>query len=269
MTTPSGGAPTVRTVVDHHVLTVTIDRTDRGNAADRPTTEALAAVFRDLVDAADARAVVLRGEGRNLCTGADLTSVNARDGRPRTGHLVRELTASFHAAIQAVFDCPLPVVVAVKGRAAGFGVHLALAADFAVAARSATFHEPFTERGFNVDSGGSWLLPRRVGMQRAKQMLYLAEVVDAPTALAWGLVDDVVDDDALDGATRALAERLASRPSVGLANTKRLLHDHLDGTLQRAMHDEALAVELAVRSDDFKEGMRAFVERRPPEFTGR
>lgn len=254
------------------VLTLTLDRPERANALDLASMHTLLDRFRALAAApGEARAVLLRGEGRHLCSGADLGGTPRGEGadRPPTGSMVRRLQTGAHALVEAVFECPLPVVAAAKGRSAGLGLHLALAADLVVASVSATFAEPFADRGFSVDSGGSWLLSRRIGLGRATAMLYLGDAVDAPTAMAWGLVHEVVPDTDLDHHAGALAARLATRPTLALSTTKRLLHDHLDATLHQALQAEAMAVEVTLRSDDFKEGLRAYTERRPPDFRGR
>jgi 2-(1,2-epoxy-1,2-dihydrophenyl)acetyl-CoA isomerase len=252
------------------VLTITIDNPSVGNALSRAAAIELADQLDALaVDADGVRAVLVRGEGRHFCTGADIRP--GKSGSPASttnGFMVRGLAASHHRAIHALFTCPLPVVAAVNGGAFGFGLHLALAADFIVAGERATFAEPFLDRGFSVDSGGSWLLQRLVGLTRAKQMLYFGETVNAATALAWGLVADVVADDDLDTASRVRAAALAARPTQALAATKRLLHDSAIGDLGQALHSESMAVELTIRSRDFKEGMRAFAEKRTPEFDG-
>lgn len=213
------------------------------------------------------RAALIRAEGRHFCTGADLSGAR-RDERPVNGHMVRSLAHTHHRLVASVFHCPVPTLAAVQGAAIGFGLHLALATDFIIAGERATFAEPFSDRGFNVDSGGSWLLPRLIGLTRAKQMLYFGERVDASTAAAWGLVAEVVADDVLDAAARSRVSTLATRPTQALAATKRLLHDSGGTTLDQALHAESMAVELTLRSDDFKEGMKAFMTKRPPEFTG-
>jgi 2-(1,2-epoxy-1,2-dihydrophenyl)acetyl-CoA isomerase len=214
------------------------------------------------------RAVLLRSEGKHFCTGAD---IDGRGGgeRPSVGHMIRSLGDGPHRLISALWNCRLPVVAELTGRSSGLGLHVALACDVTVAARSATFSEPFSDRGFNVDSGGSWLVPRFVGLSRAKQMLYLAEPVDAETALAWGLVTEVAADDDVATRAKALAVRLSTRPTFTIGTIKHLLHKHLTGSLADALDDEAAAIELTIRSDDFKEGMRAFVDKRDPDFSGR
>lgn len=264
---------TLLTEVSDGVLTLTINRADRGNALDGPTTARFIATIDELAaDPGDVRAVLVRGAGKHFCTGADIGGAAERpkDGqKPASGHLVRMLAAGPHRLIEALWDLRLPVVAELTGRSSGMGLHLALACDYAIAARSATLSEPFAERGFNVDSGGSWLLPRLVGLTRAKHLLYSAEPIDAETAAAWGLVFEVVDDDAVADRAREAAAKLAAGPTIALGEIKRLLHRNLDSSLPLALEREASSIELTTRSGDFKEGMRAFVERRPPEFTGR
>lgn len=273
MTEPAGVVITSRSG-DPAVLTVTLNRPERGNALDASTTTQLIDLFESLAtDPGDVRAVVVRGEGKHFCTGADLsgsggTRRGGNEQKPATGHMVRMLAHGPHRLISTVWASPLPVIAALKGRTSGLGLHLALACDFTVAAASATIAEPFLERGFNVDSGGSWLLPRFVGLTRAKQLLYTARPISAATAVEWGLVTEVVDDDALEVRAHDLAAELATAATFALGTTKRLLHEHLTDDLDGALRDEAAAIELTIRSDDFKEGMRAFVEKRAPRFEG-
>jgi 2-(1,2-epoxy-1,2-dihydrophenyl)acetyl-CoA isomerase len=253
---------------DEAVVTVTIDNQAVGNALSRSAAAELATVFDEISNGpGDVRAVLVRAEGKHFCTGADIRGSKS-DQRPIAGHMVRGLSGSHHRMISSVFDCRVPVVAAVQGAAQGAGLHLALAADFVIAGRRATFKDPFTDRGFSVDSGGSWLLPRMIGLTRAKRMLYMAEQIDAATAFDWGLIAEVVADADLDATAREWSARLASRPTQALAAIKRLVHDGGAIDLDEAMHAEAMAVELTLRSNDFKEGMKAFVEHRPPDFTG-
>lgn len=257
---------------DGGVLVLTIDRPERGNSLDRDTVLELVDAIGPLeADGGEVRAVLLRSEGKHFCTGADLTSAGARGeaDRPPVGHVLRSVSSGVNRLVEAVWDCPLPVVAELTGRTSGFGLHLALACDVTVAAASATFAEPFSDRGFNVDSGGSWFLPRFVGLTRAKRLLYTSEPIDAPTALEWGLVAEVVADDEVVTRAAAVAAELAGRPTLAIAATKRLLHRSLTAELDDAMLAELLEVELSIRSDDFKEGMKAFAERREPEFRGR
>jgi 2-(1,2-epoxy-1,2-dihydrophenyl)acetyl-CoA isomerase len=253
---------------DDAILVVTIDNQPVGNALSRDAAVAMADVFDDVSNGdGDVRAVLLRSEGKHFCTGADISGNKSGD-KPIIGHMVRGLARSHHRLVAAVFHCRVPVVAAVQGAAMGAGLHLALAADFVIAGDQARFKDPFTDRGFNVDSGGSWLLPRLIGLTRAKEFLYLGLELDAVTALAWGMISAVVSTDMLDATARTRVNDLAARPTQALAATKRLLHDSAGTTLGDAMHAETMAVELTLRSNDFKEGMKAFAEKRPPEFTG-
>jgi 2-(1,2-epoxy-1,2-dihydrophenyl)acetyl-CoA isomerase len=251
-------------------LRITLRRPDRGNALSSPAAAELASTIDDVsLTKPEVRVIVIGSEGRQFCTGADLTpSADKPASKPINGHMVRSLADSHHRAIQVVFDCRVPTVAAVQGAAIGFGLHLALACDFVVAGAAATFREPFAQRGFSVDSGGSWLLPRLIGMHRAKRMLYLAEEIDAATAHEWGLVSHLAGDDDVESTAAALAVTLAAGPTQALAATKRLLHDSADGDLRAAMHAESMAVELTLRSRDFREGMKAMAERRDQDFSG-
>ena len=262
--------PSVLIERDDGVLTITINRPERGNALDGEAVERLVEVFVAVAaEPGDDRAIVLRSTGAHFCTGADIGG-SGKPGapRPQIGHMVRSLAAGPHLLVEMVWNCPLPIVAELTGRTSGLGLHLALACDLTVAAQTATFAEPFSERGFNVDSGGSWLLPRLVGLTRAKQMLYTADVIDAATALSWGLVTEVVADDEVITRTAQVARSMSTRSTFAISTIKQLVHRGLDGSLADALEREAAAIELTIRSDDFKEGMRAFAERRPPEFTG-
>jgi 2-(1,2-epoxy-1,2-dihydrophenyl)acetyl-CoA isomerase len=259
----------LRVEVRDEVLVVTFDRPERANALAVPQVQALLTIVRQQAAGEGPRALLLRATGRHFCAGADLSGNRGTGGKPVTGHMVRSLAAGPHALVAALWDCPVPVVAAVKGRTVGLGLHIALTADVVVAAASASFSEPFGDRGFSVDSGGSWLLPRRVGLTRASALVLAGAVIDAPTAEAWGIVTEIQADDDLDDEAWAAACRLARGPTLALSQSKRLLRRHLSTELGAALAEEALAVELCLRSDDFKEGMRAFVEKRAPEFRGR
>jgi 2-(1,2-epoxy-1,2-dihydrophenyl)acetyl-CoA isomerase len=182
--------------------------------------------------------------------------------------LQRRTPLQAHRLIELLTTIQLPVVCSVRGWAAGLGFQLALAADFTVAAESATFWEPFLERGFSADSGSTWLLPRLIGVARAKELLLLGRKVSGAEAAQWGLIHRAVPEDELDAATAALVERLASAPTVAVGLTKQCLHRSLECGLTDALHNESLALELTSRTADFKEGLVAFKERRPARFTG-
>jgi 2-(1,2-epoxy-1,2-dihydrophenyl)acetyl-CoA isomerase len=250
------------------VLTLTLNRPDKGNALRQQDCAALMEKVRAVDGGGELRAILIRAEGRNFCAGADLVSANADQGKPRSGHLTRALEAGAHGLISALWNCPVPTVSAVQGKAMGLGLHLAVACDFTLAAVDATFVEPFCKRGFSVDSGGSFLLPGLVGLRRARQMLIRGVPVDAATAVDWGLIDDAVEPDSLDSVAGDLAMELAAGPTYSLGHSKSLLNNPPLAGMDAALAQETKSVEATVRSADFKEGLRAFVERRDPVFSG-
>jgi 2-(1,2-epoxy-1,2-dihydrophenyl)acetyl-CoA isomerase len=272
VTGPYSGCAGLRTDAgEDGVLRIVIDRPAKRNALDDDMVAAMIAA----VDAAErdeaVRAVLLSGEGDHFCGGFDIVSRNAeRAGpRPRAGSIQRRLPAQAHRLVPLLLSVQVPVVCAVRGWAAGIGLHLVLASDFAVAAEDARFWEPFTERGFTPDSGGTWLLPRRVGELRAREMLLLSRAVDGAEAQEWGLVHRAVPSAEVQAEAEALAARLASGPTVAIGLTKWLLHRGTSLPLDAHLRDEAFAVELSSRSEDFREGIAAFADKRAPRFTGR
>lgn len=249
------------------VLTLSINRPDKGNALRAQDCADLLMQIKEADGGDNIRAVLIRAEGRHFCAGADLVSANADTGKPRIGHLTRGLATGAHGLISAVWNCPLPTVSVVQGKAIGLGLHLAAVCDFTIAATDASFAELFCKRGFSVDSGGSFLLPRLIGVRRARQMLLRGTEIDAATAVEWGLIDQTVQPELLDSTGAALAEELANGPTYSLSHTKALMRDP-STTLDETLTLEAASVEATIRSADFKEGLRAFLERRDPTFSG-
>jgi 2-(1,2-epoxy-1,2-dihydrophenyl)acetyl-CoA isomerase len=257
-------------VDDRGVLRLTLAKPEKRNALDDEMVAGLIAA----VDAAGreeaVRVIVLDGEGDHFCSGFDIVSRNAPGGaRPRVGSTQRRLPSQAHRLIPLLLSVQTPVVCRVQGWAAGLGLHLALAADFTIAADDARFWEPFTERGFTPDSGGTWLLPRRIGEVRAREMLLLGRAVSGAEAADWGLVHRAVPAAELDGAVTEIVDRLAAAPTVAVGLTKWLLHAGSTLGLDDHLRNEAFALELSSRSEDFREGLTAFKEKRPPEFRGR
>ncbi|WP_293047448.1 enoyl-CoA hydratase-related protein [Mycobacterium sp.] len=255
--------------VDDAILTITLDRADKGNALRQQDCAAVREAVQRVDGGGEVRAILIRANGRHFCAGADLVTANAADVKPTAGHLTRGLAVGAHGMIAALWSCPVPTVAAVQGKAIGLGLHLAVVCDFTVAADAASFAELFCKRGFSVDSGGSYLLPRLIGLRRAKQMLLRGTAVDSATAARWGLIDEVVAASDLDEDAARLAAELASGPTFSLGHTKQLLNNRAPVGLDEALWLEAASVEATVRSADFKEGLRAFSERREPVFTGR
>ena len=250
------------------VLTVRLDRPEKRNALDQPAQRRLVEVLEAAALDESLRVVHLTASGADFCSGSDWVAANQGGARPRPASLVRRLPLQSHRIIELLLSIQLPVVASVRGSAAGMGCQLALAADFVVAADDARFWEPFVLRGFTPDTGSTWLLPRLVGLARARRMLLLGEKIDAATAVDWGLIHQAVPAEELDTTALRLVERLASAPTVALGLTKQQLLRSAESRLTDALADESYALELAARTADFREGLVAFSERRDPDFRG-
>lgn len=253
------------------VLRLHLDKPKKRNALD----DAMVQTLIDEVDGAgrdeSVRSILLTAEGEHFCSGFDIVGRNAADGeqRPRIGSIQRRLPAQAHRLIPVFCTTQVPIVVAARGWIAGIGLHVLAASDFAVVADDARVWEPFSRRGFAPDSGGTWLLPRLVGMQHARELLILGTAIDGRTAVAWGLAHTVVAAADVDDIAHELAARLATGATVSVGLTKWLLHTSAEHTLEQHLRDEAFAMELSSRSEDFREGLKAFVDKRDPEFRGR
>jgi 2-(1,2-epoxy-1,2-dihydrophenyl)acetyl-CoA isomerase len=264
----SGDGCTVE--LDGAVLRLTLDRPEKRNALSDDMTVTMIEAVEEAGRDERVRAIVLAGRGDHFCGGADIASRNApRRERPRVGSIQRRLPQLAHRLIPAVLSVQVPVVCRVQGWAAGIGCQLALAADFTVAASDARFWEPFSQRGFTPDSGATWLLPRLAGVARARRMLLLGEPVTGDEAARWGLVHQACAAGELDEEVETLVARLAAGPTVALGLTKWLLLSGATADLPDHLQDEALALELSSRSEDFREGLAAFTEKRDPAFGGR
>jgi 2-(1,2-epoxy-1,2-dihydrophenyl)acetyl-CoA isomerase len=256
---------------DGPLLRIRLDRPEKRNSC----TDDMIAGLTEAIQAAgndeSVRAVLLTGTGEHFCSGFDIVSRNAgaEGRRPRVGSIQRRLPGQAHRLIPVLLETQVPIVAAVRGWAAGIGLAFALASDITVASRTATFWAPFGSRGFTPDSGVSWLLPRRIGEVRARKMLLLGEKVDGSTAVDWGMIDRCVPDDELEAEAGQVAAQLADGATVAIGLTKMLMHSGRDATLQAHLRDEAFAMELSSRSEDFKEGLAAFAQKRPTQFTGR
>ncbi|NEE14966.1 enoyl-CoA hydratase/isomerase family protein [Streptomyces sp. SID7499] len=261
----TGGA--VLHTTGDHVLSVTLNRPESLNALTPGQREDLIGLLSEASAAAEVRAVVITGTGRGFCAGADLRAAGP-PGERRAGDVARTLRTGAQRLIAAVLDCEKPVIAAVNGTAAGLGAHLAFACDLVLAAESARFIEVFVRRGLVPDGGGAYLLPRLVGPQRAKELMFFGDALDAAEAERLGLVNRVVRDEELEKTARSWAERLASGPTRALALTKQLVNASLDTDRAAAFAAEAAAQEINMTTADAREGVRSFVERRSPEYRG-
>jgi 2-(1,2-epoxy-1,2-dihydrophenyl)acetyl-CoA isomerase len=254
----------VRYAVEARVATITLDRPDALNALTIPMKTSLLAALREAGRDDSVRAVVLTGEGRAFCAGQDLRERLEPDAAP----LDREIRDRYNPIVLAMRALPKPIIGAINGVAAGAGASLALACDLRIAARGASLTLAFGRVGLIPDSGATWLLPRLVGSALAADMALAGRTISAEEAERVGLVSRVVDDGELLAAAHELAERVASGAPVAMALTKRALQRSLESTLAEALEYEADAQAVAGRTADHAEGLRAFLERRSPDFRG-
>ncbi|MEL0637527.1 2-(1,2-epoxy-1,2-dihydrophenyl)acetyl-CoA isomerase PaaG [Marinomonas sp. TI.3.20] len=213
------------------------------------------------------RALVLTGEGRGFCAGQDLSDRNV-DPNAESPDLGRSIEKFYNPLIKAIQDLPMPVICAVNGVAAGAGANIPLACDLIMAGRSAKFIQAFCKIGLVPDSGGTWFLPRLVGMAKAKELALLGEAVTAEAALDMGLINRVVEDDSLRQEALDLAQKLATQPTQGLAYIKRALNQTFDHGLHEHLLLERDLQRLAGQTQDYREGVAAFMAKRAPEFKG-
>lgn len=269
-TEAAGAEGSVTVSRDGAVLRIALERSRRRNSLTPLMIQTLVAALSDAAADDSLRAIHLRGAGEDFCAGVDWVSANDPAGqRRRAGDLVRRVPHGAHRVIELVQSVQLPVVCSVRGWAVGFGCNLALAADFTVAATDAVFWEPFVERGFSPDSGATWLVPRLVGLARARRMLLLGEKVAGVDAADWGLIHQAVSRQDLDDTAERLLDRLACGPTTAIGLAKQALSFGQQATLEQSLAQELFSLELACRTGDFKEGLAAFRQRRTPKFEGR
>jgi enoyl-CoA hydratase/carnithine racemase len=251
------------------VATVTLSRPDKLNALTFEAYADLRDLLAELPQRGDARVLVITGEGRGFCSGGDVEEIIGPLQRMEPAELL-EFTRMTGAVVKALRECPLPVIAAVNGVAAGAGAVIALASDFRLLARSASFAFLFTRVGLaGADMGSAYLLPRVVGLGRATELLMLGEKVPAERAFELGLASELVDDEALRDRAAALARRLADGPAFAYSTTKVLLTRELDMDLGSAIELEAITQALLMRSHDHGEFHRAWSEGRAPAWAGR
>jgi len=252
------------------VLTITINRPEAANALRPEDRDTLIGLFREADGDREVRVVVLRANGRIFCAGADVVRLAAGHSAnvKRATDPMRTIMQGAQQLVASILDCSKPVVAVVHGGAAGIGAHLAYAADLVVAAEDAYFAEAFVKRGLVMDGGGAYLLPRRIGMQAAKEMAFFGDKLPAREAHRLGLVNRCVPAEEVDAVVEDLVVRLAAAPTTAIGLTKRLLNDAPDTDRAGSFVAEAMAQEIQSYSEDAKEGVRAFVEKRPADFVG-
>ena len=245
------------------VVTLTLNRPDKKNAMNMAMFNELLAVFREVDASVTDRVLVITGAGDAFCSGADLSD---------RGNDTRHITMRLHWVADialALHRIPKPVIAKVNGIAVGAGLNLALGCDLIVASEAARFSEIFARRGLSIDFGGSWLLPRLIGMHRAKELALFADIISAKEAADMGLVNRVVPAADLDAFVADWASRLAAGPPIAMAMTKRLLTNSFSMTMDEALEAEGMAQSVNAGTEDSPEAIRAFMEKREPRFKGR
>jgi 2-(1,2-epoxy-1,2-dihydrophenyl)acetyl-CoA isomerase len=249
--------------LENGVAWLRLNRPERRNAINEPLRRALAEAVKRAERAPEVRALVVIGEGPAFCAGADV-----REFQERTS-AVEEIRDEYELILQRLHGMPKPTIAALNGVAAGIGASIAFACDLRFAVPEASFLEAFVKIGLTVDGGASWLLPRLIGPGKALEMFYTGEPIGAEEAAGLGLVNRLVEREQLEPTVRQLAERLAAGPAAALGAIKRSVNFATAATLEEAMEFEFSLQGVMMESEDFREGVSAFVEKRAPRFQGR
>ena len=244
------------------VATITLNRPEARNALDLVMRRELVAALDEVEADAAARVLILTGAAGHFSAGGDVKSMQG----PQTAAQGRERVSALNRLVMRLVEFPRPVIAMVDGFAVGAGCNLALCCDFIVASDRARFGEVFAKIGLVPDGGGSWLLPRLVGLARAKELIFTADIIDAAEAARIGLVNRVVPAAELASVTRALAERLAQGPARAIAMAKHMVNRAASSDLREALDVEAFSQAIAITGDEHREGVAAFLEKRPAKF---
>ena len=257
--------------VENGVGWIVLNRPEARNAMNAEMRQAYLDALQRCADEPDIRAVVLTATGKGFCTGADLSGSRAATGAAGPPHpgATRDAMRPSQRVIRALWDLEKPIVAAVNGVAAGLGAHLAYACDLVLAADDARFIEVFVRRGIALDAGGAFLLPRHLGLHKAKELVFFGDDLTAADAERLGLVNKVVPAAELEATAREWAERLAKGPTFAIGLSKRLMNRSLQSDMDTCLAEEAFTQALTANSEDMREGIRSFMEKRPPAFTGR
>ncbi len=266
VTTGAGASMTV--LVNRHsgVVEVTLNRPEKKNAANQSMWKELLAIFDAVSQSSEDRVLVLGGAGGAFCSGADLSDSESMPGPQRDHQLVRMRVLSRVAL--ALHRLPQPTIAKVDGVAAGAGAGLALGCDLVVASERARFSQIFSRRGLSLDCGSSWLLPRMIGLHKAKELAFFADMISADEAERFGFVNVVVGSESIDELVDEWASRLAAGPPLAMSMTKHLLNDAMGLSLEQALEQEARAQCVNFSTEDTAEAMSAFRDKREPRFTG-
>ena len=258
---------TIAFSVEDGVAVLTLNRPDSLNAFNAQMHEEVRQAMTEVKGNPAIRCLLLTANGRGFCAGQDLgdRAVTADGAPPDLGESVEK---NYNPLIRSIMNLPKPVICAVNGVAAGAGASLALACDIVLAARSASFIQAFCRIGLVPDSGGTWNLPRAVGLPRAKGLALLGDRLSAEQAESWGLIWQCIDDDALMAEAKKMADHLATQPTRGLAKIKELLNGSSIRSLDEELDLERDTMRELGRSSDYREGVAAFLEKRSPKFTG-
>ena len=256
---------TIRYGITDDVATITLNRPDVLNSFNATMHSELRSALKSASGKDGARALIITGEGRGFCAGQDLSDRDPDGGQV---DFADSLDKNYNRLVRILRSIEMPVIAAVNGVAAGAGANLALCADFVIAARSADFVQAFIRIGLVPDCGGSYFLPRLVGRARAAALAMLGDKLPAETAADWGLIWKCVEDDQVMNEARSLAARLATQPTKALSLIRRALDASIDNTLDAQLDLERDLQVIATKTDDFGEGVRAFIEKRPAEFKG-
>ena len=251
------------------IATFTLNRPERLNAlGDTLRDDLLDAVVRTAADP-EVRVMVITGAGKGFCAGGDVKAMNENRETGRERPIVDKIAPSRDQTLLAMRDAPQPIIAAVNGAAAGAGMNLALACDVRIASTAAKFSQAFVKRGLHPDWGGTYFLPRVVGMAKACELIFTGDLIDAPEALRLGLVSRVVAPEELMPTVHELARKIAAGPPLAIRLAKRALYHNADCDLRQALEFETFAQNICQDTDDAREGVRAFVEKRAPVFRGR
>jgi 2-(1,2-epoxy-1,2-dihydrophenyl)acetyl-CoA isomerase len=251
------------------IATLTLNRPERLNALGDTLRDDLHDAILKCGENPEVRVIVITGAGKGFCSGGDVKAMNEAKESRRERPLNDKIAPTRDLTLLAMRDAPQPIIAAINGAAAGAGMNLALGCDIRIASTAAKFSQAFVKRGLHPDWGGTYFLPRVVGMAKAAELIFTGDLIDAQEALRLGIVSQVVSPEELMSATYQLARRIAAGPPVAIRLAKRSLYDNAERDLKSSLERETFSQNIASETADAREGIRAFVEKRDPKFQGR